>query len=711
MNMTTLLLFLDIETNGLNPITDEIIEIAGILCSWDGTKARIISTFDQTIANIQPIDPIVTKITGLTDQFLASSPRAFAVRDKWANWLEGQIQECGELSELIIIGHSLIEFDAKFLKSQSWYLPEKAKYFDTFYLSKILLPQLSAVNLESLTVNLELNPEVLIKSGTLPIDKIVPHRALYDTACCLDLWLKLLGFIRLYELSESDKKLLVENFVGVKIYDLHSTTARPSPILSQLQTSPEPQLISWAGETLGLSVAKQINQQGQAELLHIQTSLAKIQPDNSNPKWLQIYLQLRLMIQAKLQYNWTVHLHGQKSDHSYIQNIWQSIQSSSSKTKPNNPKAQTPTLENLIWQVDEIANRTVNMQEMVWLIEIVEGFSNPPELKLTITKLFNSYDFWVISLNQFWVKSQHYYNPGSMPINQEIIYNKLASLCENIEEARIQITSYLNTYTKSDIDTNSSLLGLSWLNNWLTNNPIDYNQPARLSQIRESIKIAYTKEDFNLIRSISQLLLDQTVQIPTYLTAKQVESLIGLYQLDPIKAVILERINYLYKSSKLPVAGQLPVEYDTPIRWIDGYLSQIEDEYDDYLNNRRQGRPRIWLCNTNSTLTKVANILEKIATDRNSYNIVGLTGSITKISSKIRSGFDGIAVIKQTDIYMLKNLTEIDWDSISIIGNYHSFVSPVFDYINQSINENKKLQLTQLQNNSLKNQLIVAIQK
>ena len=704
--MNPLLLFVDIETNGLNSITDEIIEIAGILCAWDTDGIKIISTFDQTIANIQPIDPIVTKITGLTDQCLASSQKAFQVRDNWANWLENQLGNQPENNqEVLVIGHSLIEFDAKFLKAQSWFLPENAKFFDTFYLSKILLPQLPAVNLESLTVNLELNPHVLMNSGSISPEKILPHRALYDTACCLDLWLKLVNFIRLYDLSDMTKKLLIENFVGVKIYNLNTITENyytPEPSQDMLAGY---QSIDWSGNIQELSVARQINALNNLEVIYFINSLASIELE-TNPKFLQMYLQLAVMLQVKLQYNWQVHTHGQKSDHSYLAYIWQSITTPPNQEIFENKKLETPLLENLIWQVDEVSNRTVNMLEMVNLINIVQGFSNDPkqlDLSTAITKLFNSYDFWLIGLNQFWIKSQYIYKPDSMPINQESIYQRFQTLQENMEQTKIAIKEYLNDYTQRQNNLNAKLLSYNWLINWLEKNTIDFLQEARLYQVRDTIRISYQKKEFNLIRVLSDLLVDTRVSIPTYLTLKQVESLINLYELTPISQLILSRANLLYQKS------QTSVDTITLIDWIDGHPNQLEDEYIDYHNNHRVGSPSLWLANTNSTITKIANTLEKIADDRNSYNIVGLTGSITKISSKIRAGFDGIAVIKQSDIYMLKNLQGIVWDKITIIGNYHSFISPIFDYINLSTNANKKLELTQLQNNSLKNQIIFLI--
>ena len=702
--MTPLLLFVDIETNGLNPITDEIIEIAGILCAWDTDGIKIISTFDQTIANIQPIDPTVTKITGLTDQALASSQKAFQVRDNWANWLEGQLENQPENNqEILVIGHSLIEFDAKFLKAQGWFLPEKAKFFDTFYLSKILLPQLPAVNLESLTVNLKLNPEVLMNSGSISPEKILPPRALYDTACCLDLWLKLVNFIRLYDLPTVSKKLLIQYFVGVKIYDLDLQANE----LHQVKSTQTPQElyknIDWSGRTQDSSVAHSINQLTQLELTDASSKLEQIVLE-SNLKFLQIYLQLSVMLQAKLQYNWQVHVHGQKSDHSYISYIWNEIKNKTNNKIQENQKAKTPLLENLIWQVDEIANRTVNMLELVNLINIVQGFDSPnPDLALAVTKLFNSYDFWLISLNQFWVKSQYIYKPNSMPINQEGIYHRFQTLIENMASVQEQLRLYLSGYTKLEISLNSKLFSYNWLYNWLEKSQINYTQDARLSQVRDTIKILYHRAEFNLIQSFGVLLRDEQVVIPTYLNPKQVESLINLYELNPIKDLIIDRLIYKYQKE----------ESNTRIAWIDGHINQLEDEYMDYQNNSQDNSqtsfPRLWLANTNSTITKIANTLEKIASDRNSYNIVGLTGSITKITSKIRAGFDGIGVIKQTDIYMLKNLKGIKWDKITIIGNYHSFISPIFDYINLPTNANKKLELTQLQNNSLRNQIIISI--
>lgn len=67
-------IFLDVETTGLNPSVDEIVELAMIAFDYaiDGSLLRIIGSFDQIRDPGRPIPPEVTRLTGLTDEMVAT---------------------------------------------------------------------------------------------------------------------------------------------------------------------------------------------------------------------------------------------------------------------------------------------------------------------------------------------------------------------------------------------------------------------------------------------------------------------------------------------------------------------------------------------------------------------------------------------------------------------------------------------------------------
>lgn len=65
---------MDVETTGLNPLDDEVIELAMIAFDYtvDGSLLGIVGSFDQMRDPGRPIPLEVTKLTGLTDEMVAT---------------------------------------------------------------------------------------------------------------------------------------------------------------------------------------------------------------------------------------------------------------------------------------------------------------------------------------------------------------------------------------------------------------------------------------------------------------------------------------------------------------------------------------------------------------------------------------------------------------------------------------------------------------
>ena len=94
---------LDLETTGLNPRTDKIIEIGALLVE-DG---EILDTFSTFVSPGRKLLPQTTEITGITDEMLEHAPVFADIAEKLLAFL----------GEHVLLGHSIIS-DYAFLKKE-----------------------------------------------------------------------------------------------------------------------------------------------------------------------------------------------------------------------------------------------------------------------------------------------------------------------------------------------------------------------------------------------------------------------------------------------------------------------------------------------------------------------------------------------------------------------------------------------------------------
>ncbi len=141
---------LDIETTGLSPERDEIIELGATLFNDE----KILKKYQTFLKASQPLPPLITHITSITDTDLEGAPNLEDVREEFMDFV----------GDYPIVGHS-IKFDLDFLKAKGIVF-ENVTY-DTLPLSQMLLPGLPTYSLEMITQKLE-------------IDHKTKHRALDD---------------------------------------------------------------------------------------------------------------------------------------------------------------------------------------------------------------------------------------------------------------------------------------------------------------------------------------------------------------------------------------------------------------------------------------------------------------------------------------------------------------------------------------------------
>jgi DNA polymerase III alpha subunit (gram-positive type) len=179
---------LDLETTGLSPETDTIIEIAAIAFDIelreDGTFERA-NTVEKTML-IDPGRPLleeVTMITGITESMLEG-------KQKWDE-VQERVRAFFDAENTVIVGHNVL-FDTAMLRTHGIDLTHLPT-LDTFELSEILSQDQASLNLGFLS-----DAYGLSSDG-------IEHRALGDTRLAMDLLLKYLSDI--YKLPKQKQSI------------------------------------------------------------------------------------------------------------------------------------------------------------------------------------------------------------------------------------------------------------------------------------------------------------------------------------------------------------------------------------------------------------------------------------------------------------------------------------------------------------------------
>ena len=127
------LVSLDIETTGLDPITDAIIEIGAVRFR----NKRQDNEWGQLINPGRPLSRFITQLTGITDDMLAGAPRINEVLQSLENFVGDEP----------IVGHR-VEFDLSFLRRKGLF--DANQPLDTYDLAAVVLPDAGRYGLGSL---------------------------------------------------------------------------------------------------------------------------------------------------------------------------------------------------------------------------------------------------------------------------------------------------------------------------------------------------------------------------------------------------------------------------------------------------------------------------------------------------------------------------------------------------------------------------------
>jgi len=164
--MTTLVAF-DLETTGLNPKTDKIIEIGAVRFN----EKRVEDEFTMLINPGRSIPPFITQLTGISNEMVRGAANIHDVLGEFEAFV----------GDAPVIGHN-VQFDLGFMKPHN--LLHYNTPIDTYELAAVLLPSAGRYKLGAL-------------SSLLGIPLSNAHRALDDAKATQGI------FARLYEMAEN----------------------------------------------------------------------------------------------------------------------------------------------------------------------------------------------------------------------------------------------------------------------------------------------------------------------------------------------------------------------------------------------------------------------------------------------------------------------------------------------------------------------------
>ena len=158
------LVSLDLETTGLNPKSDRIIEVGAVKFRGD----QQLDTFSALINPRRELSPLILDMTGITQREVDGAP----------DWDDLKSDVIEFISGAPIIGHN-VGFDASFLRTNG---VKTDRLYDTMAMAEIALPRGPEYSLVRL-------------SQRFNFAHANPHRALSDALATRDLFLHLLSII------------------------------------------------------------------------------------------------------------------------------------------------------------------------------------------------------------------------------------------------------------------------------------------------------------------------------------------------------------------------------------------------------------------------------------------------------------------------------------------------------------------------------------
>ena len=158
---------IDVETTGLSPITNELIEVSAI--KYDGNKR--IDTFSTLIKPKVRIPYYITNITGITNDMVEEAPEVEEVMPELIDFV----------GDLPIVAHNA-NFDYKFIQNYSNNSFTKNKVIDTVPIGRRLYHELPNHKLGTIAKHIGITEDGF-------------HRAEFDCECCAKIYMEYLKVV------------------------------------------------------------------------------------------------------------------------------------------------------------------------------------------------------------------------------------------------------------------------------------------------------------------------------------------------------------------------------------------------------------------------------------------------------------------------------------------------------------------------------------
>ena len=216
----------DLETTGLDPLYNEIIEI-GALKVRDG---KVAERFMEFIHPQEEISPMITNLTGITNEMVANASPADTVISDFLEFCEDDV----------LIGHN-VGFDYSFMKSGASNLGLTFEKFgiDTFKIAQRTLKSLPSKSLSSLCEYYQ-------------IENKAAHRAYCDALATAKLYQTLAHYF-----ENEDPSLFKPQKLTYKIKKVQPATAKQVALLQRL-CSQKKKVPEWNPDTITRSEASRL---------------------------------------------------------------------------------------------------------------------------------------------------------------------------------------------------------------------------------------------------------------------------------------------------------------------------------------------------------------------------------------------------------------------------------------------------------------------